>query len=184
MIEDGDFNIPTAYLTDLEGTRLAAWAGKPVSLKMDAQRLPSWSENISAFNRSADKSRVLVCAHIDSKTGSPGAVDNACGVVVLLLLAEMLQARTPRLSIELLTINGEDNYSAGGELAYLRRHAGRLGDIQLAINIDGAGYCGHPSEISFTSVRRRRRTVHWRNWRNIHPCGKAPSGIKATTWSS
>jgi len=149
MIEDGDFNIPTAFLTDIEGERLAAWAGNLLDLKMDARRLPSWSENVCAFNGNPDGKRVVVCAHIDAKTGTPGAVDNASGVAVLLLLAELLKARAARLPVELLAMNGEDHYSAGGEMAYLRRHQSQLERIRLAVNVDGAGYRGHPSEISF-----------------------------------
>ncbi len=149
LIEDGDFDIPTAFMTDEEGARLAALADQPVCLKMDAQRLPSWSENVCAFNGDPDGKRIVVCAHIDAKTGTPGAVDNASGVVVLLLLAEMLKARSSALPVELLAMNGEDHYSAGGELAYLNRHAGKLDEILLAINVDGAGFRGYPSEISF-----------------------------------
>ncbi len=149
LIEDGDFDIPTAFMTDVEGERLAAWAGKPLRLEMEAQRLPSWSENVCAFNGNQAGKRVVVCAHIDAKTGTPGAVDNASGVVVLLLLAEMLKAHPASAPVELLAMNGEDHYSAGGELAYLGRHAGRLDQIRLAINVDGAGYHGSPSEISF-----------------------------------
>ena len=32
----------------------------------------------------------VLCAHIDSKLNTPGALDNAAGVVTLLLLAELL----------------------------------------------------------------------------------------------
>lgn len=149
LIEDGDFNIPTAFMTDVEGERLAAWAGKPLRLEMEAQRLSSWSENVCAFNGGQAGKRVVVCAHIDAKTGTPGAVDNASGVVVLLLLAEMLKTHPIAAPVELLAMNGEDHYSAGGELAYLNRHAGHLDKIRLAINVDGAGYRGSPSEISF-----------------------------------
>jgi aminopeptidase YwaD len=148
LIEDGDFEIPTAFMTDAEGERLAAWAGKPLHLEMEAQRLPSWSENVCAHSGDSGQKRVVVCAHIDAKTGTPGAVDNASGVVVLLLLAEMLKAHPAAAPVELLAMNGEDHYSAGGELAYLSRHAGHLDEIRLAINVDGAGYRGNPSEIS------------------------------------
>jgi len=149
LIEDGDFNIPTAFMTDVEGERLAAWAGKPLHLIMDAQRLPSWSENVCAHSGDSGQKRIVVCAHIDAKTGTPGAVDNASGVVVLLLLAELLKTHPVKVPVELLAMNGEDHYSAGGEMAYLGGHAGRLGEIRLAINVDGAGYRGSPSEISF-----------------------------------
>ncbi|MBK9392004.1 MAG: M28 family peptidase [Bacteroidetes bacterium] len=32
---------------------------------------------------------MVVTAHIDAKKGTPGAIDNATGVIVLLLLSEL-----------------------------------------------------------------------------------------------
>ncbi|MDK2980252.1 MAG: aminopeptidase YwaD [Chloroflexota bacterium] len=149
MIEDGDFDIPVAYLTDREGDRLAAWVGQPVRLRMDAERIPSRAENVSAaFGPQADK-RFVVCAHLDAKRGSPGAVDNAGGIVTLLLLAERLAKRSDCPALEILAINGEDHYSAGGEMAYLGLHAGKLDRIRLVVNIDGAGYRGFNDALSF-----------------------------------
>lgn len=78
-------------------------------------------------------------AHIDTKVGTSGALDNAAGVTVLLLLAEMLDRRAPT-GVELLVVNGEDYYNAAGEVQYLSEHDGDLGDVALAVNIDGAGY--------------------------------------------
>ena len=152
MIEDGDFDIPSAYMTDVEGDKLAAFASQPVQLTMDAERIPTWAENVTIQLGNSGPKRVLVCAHIDSKINTPGAVDNACGVIVLMLLAELLKDDPACPPVELLVINGEDHYSAGGEMEYLRRHEGHLDSIRLAINIDGAGYKGHPSVISFYSI--------------------------------
>ncbi len=149
MIEDGDFDIPSAYLTDLEGEQLAEYAGKSARLVMDAGRIPSWAENVVASIGSHDGARVVICAHLDAKQGTPGAVDNACGVAVLLLLAELLKEYRGSPRIELVALNGEDHYSAGGEMSYLRENEGKLASIQLTINIDGVGYQGHPSQLSF-----------------------------------
>ncbi len=149
LIEDGDFDIPSAYMTDHEGDKLAKHAGHKVNLKIEAERIPSKAENVLASLGSDSAQRLLVCAHVDTKEGTPGAVDNASGIVVLLLLAEMLREKPPNLTVEMLAMNGEDHYSAGGEMAYLRAHEGKLNEILLAINVDGAGFAGHPSAVSF-----------------------------------
>ena len=149
MIEDGDFDIPVAYLTDVEGERLAKWAGKPVRLFMDAQRIPSWAENVSGSFGPTEQKRFVVCAHLDAKEGSPGAVDNGGGIVTLLLLAEQLGKVSACPPVEILAINGEDHYSAGGEMAYLKLHEGQLDQIRLVINIDGAGFRGYNDALSF-----------------------------------
>ena len=149
MIEDGDFDIPVAYLTDVEGQRLEKFAGEPARLFMDAQRIPSWAENVSASFGPSGQKRFVVCAHLDAKEGSPGAVDNAGGIVTLLLLAEQLGKISAGPPVEILAINGEDHYSAGGEMAYLKLHKGKLDQIRLAINIDGAGFRGYTDALSF-----------------------------------
>jgi len=82
----------------------------------------------------------VLCAHIDSKEDTPGAVDNAAGVVVLLLLAELLKDYSGDLGVEIVAFNGEDYYSAPGQVLYLRDNADRLSEVVLAINIDVAGY--------------------------------------------
>jgi aminopeptidase YwaD len=79
-------------------------------------------------------------AHIDAKAGTPGATDNATGVVVLLLLAELLAGYSDRLGVELVALNGEDYYAASGEMQYLARNEGRWGEILLGVNLDGTGY--------------------------------------------
>ncbi len=140
LIEDGDFDIPSVYLTEDEGARLAARAGRAASLESPAKRLPSTGRNVIA-RRGADPSRrVVLLAHIDTKTGTPGAIDDAAGVATLLLLAEMLAGYTGRLGVEIVALNGEDYYAAPGEQLYLADNAGRFGEIVLGVNVDGVGY--------------------------------------------
>jgi aminopeptidase YwaD len=140
LIEDGAFPIPTGNLRLDDAAALAEHVGAQVRVQMSAHRWPSRARNVVA--RSGPVSpRLLVTAHLDSKPGTPGAVDNAAGVVVLLLLARALAGRVPDgLGVELLAVNGEDTYSAAGELAYLREQADHLDRIALVVNIDGAGY--------------------------------------------
>ena len=149
MFEDGDFDIPSAYMTDMEGEKLADFAGSEVTLKMDAERIPSTAENISAIKGNEADKRIVVCAHIDAKPGSPGAVDNGGGTVVLMLLAELLKDYQGKKTIEILALNGEDYYSVGGQMEYLRRHQGKMDQIGLAVNLDGVGFAGHATGLSF-----------------------------------
>lgn len=138
MIEDGDFDIPSAFMTEEEGARLASHAGKMAALVIEAERRPSSGFNLVARKGPSDQ-RVAVSAHIDAKDNTPGALDNAASVVVLLLLAELLQDYEDALGIELVPFNGEDHYSAAGEKAYLKANEGKLSEILLNINMDALG---------------------------------------------
>jgi aminopeptidase YwaD len=140
LIEDGDFDIPSVFMTEEEGVRLARLAGDVISLDIQAERIASQGANVIARKGSAAGRRVVFCAHIDSKAGTPGALDNASGVVVLLLLAELLKEYQGRLGIEILAINGEDYYSNPGEVSYLDSIQGKFAEVLLAINLDGVGY--------------------------------------------
>ncbi len=44
MFEDGDFNIPSAFMTEMEGEKMASLAGSKDSLKMDSERIPSTAD--------------------------------------------------------------------------------------------------------------------------------------------
>jgi aminopeptidase YwaD len=139
MFEDGDFDIPSVYMTDEAGEALARHAGRQVSLDIRAERRPA--RGCNSIARKGDMAhRVVVFAHIDAKASISGAIDNASGVVTLLLLAESLAGYAGGLGIELVAMNGEDYYSNPGEQDYLARNAGRFGEIVLGLNIDGAGY--------------------------------------------
>lgn len=140
LIEDGDFDIPSVYMTEDEGARLAHFAGALATLEIAAQRRPSTACNVIAQQAGNSQRKVVVCAHLDSKVSTPGALDNAAGIATLLLLADLLSSHNGRLGIEFVAINGEDYYASSGEVRYLESNHAKLGDIALAINMDGLGY--------------------------------------------
>jgi aminopeptidase YwaD len=139
MFEDGDFDIPSAYCTCATGGVIAR-SISPLRLIIQSRRSPSTASNVIGRINLEAAEKIVVCAHFDTKDGTPGATDNASGVAILLLLAEMLADYRGKLGIELWAVNGEDHYSAGGEMDYLRRYGQKIGDTVLAINVDGAGY--------------------------------------------
>jgi aminopeptidase YwaD len=156
LIEDGRFPIATGNLTVADAQALAAHAGRDVRVAMTAHRWPSHARNVVARLGAAQR-RVLVVAHVDSKPGTPGAVDNASGVVVLLLLARLLARRGQAdddagHGVELLAVNGEDCYSAAGEVAYLAAHHADLDQLSLVLNVDGVGYRAGGTAFSLYGV--------------------------------
>ncbi|MBC8331798.1 MAG: M28 family peptidase [Anaerolineae bacterium] len=140
LIEDGDFDIPSVYMTAEKGQSLLAYLGETVELEIRAQRTAATGCNVLARKGNPQGVRLVFMAHIDAKTNSPGAVDNGAGIVILLLLAELLKTYAGPFDIEITAVNGEDYYAASGEMLYLAQQGAEFEKIALAINIDAAGY--------------------------------------------
>ena len=102
LFEDGDFDIPSVYMKDTEGEKLLACAGQMVELVSGAVRIPETAFNVIAWKDSRTKDRIVITAHIDTKIGTPGAIDNATGVTAVLLLAELLKDSDTRYPVELV----------------------------------------------------------------------------------
>ena len=141
LFEDGDFDVPSVFMKDTEGEKLLVNIGQMVKLDSLAIRIPETAFNVIARRENNNtKKRIVITAHIDTKIGTPGAIDNGTGVTVLLLLAELLKNYSGKYSIELAFFNGEDYYGASGQVKYIEQNVGRFSGIFLNINIDGAGY--------------------------------------------
>ena len=152
LIEDGNFDIPSVYTTDRVGVRLAQFDGQTVHLVSQAERIPSSGVNVVGRLNPFALEKLVVCAHLDAKINTPGALDNAAGVVTLLLLSELLKDYCGRYGIELLVVNGEDYYGANGELLYLEQNEGQLNYIKLFINLDALGYLKGNTAFSFYNL--------------------------------
>jgi aminopeptidase YwaD len=149
LIEDGDFDIPSVFMTEDEASKLLTNVGKTILLNSSSRRIPGKGCNVIARKGTPSGRRVVITAHIDAKKGTPGAIDNASGVVVLLLLAELLKDYDGERLIEILALNGEDYYAVPGQMLYIHQNQGRFQEILLNINIDGAGYKEGGSAFSF-----------------------------------
>ncbi len=142
LIEDGDFAISTGNIRPDARAHIIASDGELSQVEIRSERWLSTAHNIVA-TRGPRSGRLTVAAHVDTKPGTPGAVDNAAGIAVVVLLAGLLSPeRRPSLDVglELLVVNGEDHYAAPGEVAWLSDNENTLDDVALFINIDGAGY--------------------------------------------
>lgn len=146
VIEDGDFDLPCGIIMpeSIPTFYDDAWA----VLKINTVRKPVTAANVIATHGSGE-SKVCFSAHIDTKEGTCGALDNASGVAVLLALASELQNMAYPYRIEFVLFNGEDYYSNPGEMTYLASHLSHPEEYICAYNIDGVGLTGQNLSYSF-----------------------------------
>lgn len=140
LIEDGDFDIPSIYMTEEEGSKLISKIGKVVFLESKSKRIPGKGYNVIGKKGNNNSPKIVVSAHVDAKKGTPGAIDNATGVIVLLLLSDLLKDYNGNKLIEIVAFNGEDYYAVPGQMNYISTNKNNFNNILLNINIDGAGY--------------------------------------------
>lgn len=146
IIEDGDFELPCGIIhkEDIQFFR----SGYKASLKIITQRTPTTSSNVIATYGKGEH-KVCFSAHIDTKAGTPGALDNASGVAVLLALASQLKHREYPYRVEFVIFNGEDYYSTPGEMTYLSTNLSNPKEFICAYNIDGVGLKEQKLSYSF-----------------------------------
>lgn len=158
LIEDGDFDIPSVYLTEEEGINLLKLNGKTVFLQSGSKRIPGKGYNVIGQKGNKNSPRLVITAHIDAKKGTPGAIDNATGVIVLLLLADLLQDYNGNKLIELVALNGEDYYAVPGQMKYITENKDKFQSMLLNINIDGAGFMEGPTAFSLYDLPQEIET--------------------------
>lgn len=149
LIEDGDFDIPSVFTTADEGTRLSKFNGQEITLQFESHRIPARGCNVVARKQPEIPDKLVFCAHIDTKKGTPGALDNASGIATLLALAELLTDYSGQIGVEIVALNGEDYYAVPGQKLYLESNAARMAQVLLAINLDLAGFRGRNTIFSF-----------------------------------
>ena len=140
-LEDGDLAFPYLVVNRSVGELLIE--GAIVDVAIGGRLTEGNGVNLSA-RTVASGPRSALCAHIDSKVTTPGAIDNAGGVATLLAIAE--SHRLDDRSVEFVAFNGEDHYAAPGEQAWLA--SADLGSISDVINLDGIGACDRQTAVS------------------------------------
>jgi aminopeptidase YwaD len=73
-------------------------------------------------------------------------------VAALLALGELLREHAGPPAVELVPLNGEDDWATPGEKLYVAANEGAWGDIVLGINLDAAGAVGGETAISLYGV--------------------------------
>jgi hypothetical protein len=82
---------------------------------------------------------VILCAHYDSVSYSPGADDDGSGVASILTIAEILKDHAFNSTIKFVLFSGEEQGHLGSDF-YVQEAYGRGDKITAVINLDGVGY--------------------------------------------
>lgn len=138
LLRDWEFPIASVTVPAEVGLALLRPSQPTVRLRINSHRSPAQACNIVARKAGSGPERAVVLAHLDTAHDTPGAIDNASGVAVLLALADLLAADDLSVGLEWIAMNGEESGGLG-DAEYLRRQKDSLGQVLAVINVDGVG---------------------------------------------
>lgn len=148
LFEDGNFLIPSAYVTEamfeeLQGNDKEGMAW--VSIQSKNKQQNSY-QLVSRKRNKSNYGKIIICAHMDTKYNTQGALDNAVGVAVLIGAAARLAGSD--YDIDIVPFNGEEYYEASGEVEYLKYISSGQNEVSLVINIDSPCHAGSKIAVS------------------------------------
>ena len=100
VIVDWEFLIPSATVPARVGLALLQRRAPRLNLRIQSRVVPGHTCNVVARKGGDGQPRIVLCAHYDTTIDTPGALDNAAGVAVLLALAQILSQSNLRYSLE------------------------------------------------------------------------------------
>ena len=148
LFEDGNFLIPSAYVPEAVFDELqcndkdrTAWVSiQTINKQQNSYQLVAKKRN------KRNHGRIIVCAHMDTKYHTQGALDNAVGVAVLIGVAARIVGSN--YDIDIVPFNGEEYYEASGEVEYLKYINSSQDRVSLVINIDSPCHAGSKIAVS------------------------------------
>ena len=151
LFQDGNFSIPSACSGDPE-ILVACQAGSIGSMTIASAVEPRPSQQLVGRRTGTGQDRIIVCAHMDTAYGTPGAIDNTAGVAVLLELARRIAEVRAGCTLDLVPFNGEENYAVPGQLKYLESLRADSAAVRLVINLDAPGSVGSKNAFSLYNL--------------------------------
>jgi aminopeptidase YwaD len=148
LFEDGNFNIPSAYLGMSNSDTLLAFSGEAY-IEINSNVVEAKCEQIVATkNSDRNMGKVIVCAHMDSKYNTLGALDNATGVSAMCEIMNNLENYEGKYEIDFIPFNGEEYFGVKGQLEYLDYIRQKNDNVKLVINIDSLGHKDSKTALS------------------------------------
>jgi aminopeptidase YwaD len=158
LIEDPDFAIPSVTVASRAGLSLLSASDPVVRIRVDSERREGQAANVIGRASSAGRSRILTCAHYDTKFDTPGALDNAGGVAVLLALAEELSGREVDIGLEIIAFSNEERVPEGME-PNLAAYGASLRDVVALMNFDGVGHALDVDTVALLNGSTRLQSI-------------------------
>ncbi len=149
LFEDGNFLIPSGNIGTEYLNVLNELSSKDISVHIiiNSNKTKAKSRQLVASKKIKNaEGKIIIAAHMDSKYDTPGALDNATGVAVLMQIAASLNSSI--FDIDIVPFNSEEYYGANGELEYLRLLESDSSKVILMINIDSVCHKGSKTAVS------------------------------------
>lgn len=142
VIEDGKFHIPVASLDIEVFYKIENNIFKnEVEVFIDSHNDQETAYQLIASKKAADpKGTIVICAHMDTKYDTVGALDNASGLATMLIAAKHI--KNDQYNIDIVPFNSEEYYDPQGELIYLEFINKNKKEISLLVNIDTVAHVG------------------------------------------
>ncbi len=137
--------VPRHYEREMENNRLTAhWiAGQLRSYGYETELQGEYANVVARSRHSSNTPRVLVGAHYDSVTDTPGADDNASAVAALLACAKALAENAPECPVCFVSFNREEDGLLGSsDFVKTVLVEGRM-SVREAHILEMVGYCDH-----------------------------------------
>ncbi len=159
LFNDIRFAIPHSYAGLDVAARLVE--GSVVSMSIGSAVADAASSQIIARKTPASETagRIVISAHMDTDYDTPGALDNAVGLVTLVGVMERLKDWDSPFALEFVPFNGEDYCEASGQTAYINHNKDDFTNVCLCINIDDAGLRGSLNAVSRYNLPAAYATV-------------------------
>lgn len=157
VIEDGNFHIPVASLDkeifkEIKDKILE----NEIELSVISQNNNSTAYQLIASKKVANpKGTIVICAHMDSKYNTDGALDNASGVATMLCAAKGIDNNL--YNIDIVPFNSEEYYDPQGELIYLEDLKKSNKEVSLLINIDTVAHVGSKVAVASFNLNEKEQ---------------------------
>lgn len=157
VIEDGNFHVPVASLDKEIFSEIEDKVSeKEMELSIASQNVTATAYQLIASKRVCNpKGTIVICAHMDSKYNTDGALDNASGVATILYAAKGIE--TDRYNIDIVPFNSEEYYDPQGELIYLEEIRKSEKEVSLLINIDTVAHVGSKVAVASFNFNEKEK---------------------------
>jgi aminopeptidase YwaD len=137
-----EVKIPVLSLSSDEGNSLIQKAKNSsinASLKVNTQQRVVTGRNIIAHLKGVTQPKIILGAHYDSVSGSPGANDNASGTAVVLDIARRLSNTPTARQAWFIAFDGEEDGLQGSRAFVKQAESQFLSGLKAMINFDMVG---------------------------------------------
>ncbi|EYB69253.1 hypothetical protein DEIPH_ctg010orf0018 [Deinococcus phoenicis] len=138
--------LPLVQISAEAGARVLPLAGQPAQLTSQVEVRRVKGQNLIAARAGANP-EVLFGAHVDSVNGSPGANDNASGVLAVLEAARQA-ARTPLAERTWFVLFDAEEDGLVGSRTFVDAHRYPLRQTRAMLNLDMVGVDAEPLGVA------------------------------------